>query len=56
MAAEVDEGGVACRFVPGSLEPEPVALASAHVPVRPELGPGAREREVHVEEDRPEHP
>ena len=50
MAAEIDEGSVARLLVAGGLEREPVARAGADVPLRPELGPRPREREVHVEE------
>src|SRR5262249_42789582 len=55
MAAEIDEGGVSGRLVASRLQMEPVALAGADVPRRPELGPGPREREVDVEEDRAQH-
>src|SRR5262245_23433895 len=50
---------VECRqpraLVRGGIELEAVARADAPVPLRPELGAGAREREVDVEEDGAEH-
>ena len=51
MAVEVDERCVAGRLIAGRIESQAVALAGADVAVRPELRPGPREREVHVEED-----
>ena len=54
MAAQVDQGGIASRLVAGGVEREPVALACAHVALRPELGPGPRKREVDVEENGPQ--
>ena len=51
MAAKIDEGGVASRFVAAGLEHEPVALAGADVALGPELRAWPREREVDVEED-----
>jgi len=41
MSAKIDEGGVARRFVTAGLEPEPVAIAGADVPIGPELGPNS---------------
>ena len=52
MAAEIDERGVASGLVASGLEGEPVALAGADVPLRPELRSRPRQREVDVEEDR----
>src|SRR6266550_720011 len=55
MAAELDESRVAGGLVASGLEGEPMALAGADVPLRPELRSRPRQREVDVEEDRPEH-
>ena len=55
MAAEIDEGGVTGSLVASGLEGEPMALAGANVPLRPELRSRPRQREVDVEEDRAEH-
>ncbi len=51
MALEVEERGGARVVVPRSVEGQPVARARADVAFRAELGTGAREREVDVEQD-----
>ena len=55
MRPQVVECREARRFVASGVEAEPVRVPDAPVRLRPELGPGPREREVDVEEDGPEH-
>ena len=52
MTVEVDERRVAGGLVAGCIERQAVARAGADVPLRAELRPRAREREVDVEENR----
>ncbi len=51
MALEVEERGGARVVVPRSVEGQTVASACTDVALRAELGTGACEREVDVEED-----
>ncbi len=54
VAPEIDERGVTGRVVAAGLECEPVAPADADVALRPQLGTWTGEREVDVEEHRPQ--
>src|SRR6185312_9785134 len=54
MASQIDERRVASLLVASRLEPEPVALAGADVRLGPELRTGPSEREVDVEQHRPQ--
>jgi hypothetical protein len=55
MGPEIGERGQAGVLVAIRVESEPVRLPYAPIGVRTELRPGAREREVDVEEDCAEH-
>ena len=55
VGAEILEGGEPRRLVPAGVEREPVHRPDVAVGLRPELGPGPREREVDVEENGPQH-
>jgi hypothetical protein len=55
MVLEIDQGSDTRLVVPRRIERQPEALAEALVALGPELGPGARDREIHVEEDGAQH-
>ena len=54
VPAQVDERRLTRVAVPRRVERQAVALAGANVALGAELGAGAREREVDVEEDGPQ--
>ena len=49
------DGSGACFLVTRRVEREPVTLADAPIPLRPELRPWPKEREIDVEENCAEH-
>ena len=54
--AQILERGQAGSVVPVGIELQPVGHPDPAIRIRPELGPRTGEREVDVEEHRPQHP